>query len=156
VIRAAARDESSVATSAVQGDVAMSADVNSKVVDGIYDAFRQGDVDAILEVVTDDVDWQTEAVGEGAPWWGPHEGKDGVRDFFVGVGSTMVTDEFTVLAQAASDTDVLTVVKFVAHVAATGRSISMELHHQFTFRDGKVSHYRGSEDTQQTAAALAA
>jgi len=133
----------------------MSADVNVKVVDGIYDAFRQGDVDAILEVVADDVDWQTEAAGPGAPWWGPHAGKDGVRDFFVEVGSTMVIDEFTVLAMAASDTDVLTVVKFVAHVATTGRSISMELHHRFTFRDGKVCRYRGTEDTQQTAAALA-
>jgi ketosteroid isomerase-like protein len=125
------------------------------VVAGIYDAFRQGDVDAILEVVTDDVDWQTEAVGKDAPWWGPHSGKAGVRDFFAGVGSTMATDEFTVLATAASDTDVLTVIRYVAHAKTTGRGISMELHHQFTFRDGKVCRYRGTEDTQQTAAALA-
>jgi ketosteroid isomerase-like protein len=133
----------------------MSADVNVKVVDGIYDAFRRGDVDAIVAVVTDDVDWQTEAAGKGAPWWGPHSGKDGVRDFFAGVGSTMVTDEFTVLSTAATDTDVLTVVRFVAHAVTTGRGISMELHHRFSFRDGKVCLYRGTEDTQQTAAALA-
>ena len=30
------------------------------------------------------------------------------------------------------------------------------LHHYFQFRDGKVSYYRGSEDTAQTAAALEA
>ena len=30
----------------------------------------------------------------------------------------------------------------------------MDLHHFFTFRDGKIAYYRGTEDTAQTAAAL--
>jgi ketosteroid isomerase-like protein len=30
----------------------------------------------------------------------------------------------------------------------------MDLHHRFTFRDGKIAYYRGTEDTQQTATAL--
>jgi ketosteroid isomerase-like protein len=30
----------------------------------------------------------------------------------------------------------------------------MNLHHFFTFRDGKIAHYRGTEDTAQTEAVL--
>ncbi len=32
----------------------------------------------------------------------------------------------------------------------------MNLHHYFTFRDGKIVYYRGTEDTAQTAAVLQA
>jgi hypothetical protein len=32
----------------------------------------------------------------------------------------------------------------------------MELHHWFTFRDGLIARYRGTEDTAQTVAVLAA
>ncbi len=30
------------------------------------------------------------------------------------------------------------------------------LHHFFTFRDGRIAYYRGTEDTEQTAAVLRA
>jgi ketosteroid isomerase-like protein len=30
----------------------------------------------------------------------------------------------------------------------------MNLHHYFTFRDGKIAYYRGTEDTAQTQATL--
>ena len=30
----------------------------------------------------------------------------------------------------------------------------MDLHHYFTFRDGKIAYYRGTEDTAQTQATL--
>ena len=32
----------------------------------------------------------------------------------------------------------------------------MDLHHYFTFNDGKIAYYRGTEDTAQTEAALRA
>ncbi|HEX5290391.1 MAG TPA: hypothetical protein VFX25_16135 [Streptosporangiaceae bacterium] len=37
---------------------------------------------------------------------------------------------------------------------ATGKTAAMDLHHYFTFRDGKIAHYRGTEDTAQTQAVL--
>ena len=35
----------------------MSANDNVKVIQSVYEAFGRGDVAAILEVLTDDVDW---------------------------------------------------------------------------------------------------
>src|ERR1019366_8086589 len=49
-------------------------------IEQVYDAFGRGDVAAILDSVTDDVDWASEAKSSGAPWYGVRHGKDGVTD----------------------------------------------------------------------------
>jgi ketosteroid isomerase-like protein len=79
-----------------------------------------------------------------------------VAAFFAEFGSTMEVEEFTPVSIAASDTDVLTVVRFRARSRATGKTAAMDLHHYFTFRDGKIAYYRGAEDTAQTQAVLQA
>jgi len=45
----------------------MSADANTKTIMSVYEAFGRGDVAAILDAVTDDVDWASEAAGTAAP-----------------------------------------------------------------------------------------
>src|SRR5712671_6546989 len=134
----------------------MSADDNIKVIQQVYEAFGRGDVAAIADAVADDVDWAAEASSSAAPWYGVHHGKDGVGSFFAAFGSTMEVEEFTPISIAANDTDVLTVVRFRARSRATGKTAAMDLHHVFTFRDGKIAYYRGTEDTAQTQAALQA
>ena len=46
-------------------------------------------------------------------------------------------------------------IRFAFTVRATGKTTSMDLHHWFRFADGKIVFYRGTEDTEQTAAAFA-
>ena len=134
----------------------MSADANIKTIAEIYEAFGRGDVAAILDAVTDDVDWAAEAASSAAPWYGVRHGKDGVAAFFTAFGSTMEVEEFTPVSFAANDTDVLTVVRFRARSRSTGKAAEMDLHHYFKFRDGKVAYYRGTEDTAQTETVLRA
>jgi ketosteroid isomerase-like protein len=132
----------------------MSADDNIKTVQTMYEAFGRGDVGTVLENVTDDVDWGTEAASTAAPWYGVRHGKDEAASFFQAFGSTMEVQEFTPVTFAANDSDVLTVVRCRTKSRATGRTSAMDLHHFFRFRDGKVWYYRGSEDTAQTESAL--
>ena len=132
----------------------MSADANIKTVVAAYEAFGRGDVAAILDTVTDDVDWAAEAAAPTAPWYGVRRGKDAVAAFFTDYGSAMEVEEFTPVSFAANDTDVLSVVRCRARSRATGKSVAMNLHHFFTFRDGKIAYYRGTEDTAQTEQAL--
>jgi ketosteroid isomerase-like protein len=106
--------------------------------------------------VTDDVDWASDTTSTVAPWYGVHHGKDGVVSFFEAFGSAMEVAEFTPLTFAGNEDAVLTVVRFRAKSRATGKGIDMNLHHYFRFRDGKVSFYRGTEDSSQTEAALTA
>ena len=132
----------------------MSADANIKTVMSAYEAFGRGDVAAILDAVTHDVDWAAEAATPTAPWYGMRRGKDAVARFFTDFGSAMEVEEFTPLTFAANETDVLTVVRCRTTSRRTGKSTAMDLHHLFRFRDGKIAYYRGTEDTAQVEAAL--
>jgi uncharacterized protein len=132
----------------------MSADANIKTIMGVYEAFGRGDVAAILDAVTSDVDWAAEADPAVAPWHGVRHGRDAVAAFFTEFGATMEVEEFIPVSLAANDTDVLSVVRFRARSRATGKTAAMDLHHFFKFRDGKIAYYRGTEDTAQTQAVL--
>lgn len=120
----------------------------------VYAAFGSGDLPAILARLDDAVDWASETTSTAAPWYGARHGKDEVADFFEQFGSTMEVEEFTPVSLAANDTDVLTVVRMRATHRASGKVLAMDLHHRFTFRDGKIVFYRGTEDTAQTEAAF--
>jgi uncharacterized protein len=136
-------------------DRTMAENTNIQTVQRIYEAFATGDVDAIVELVTDDVDWAAEAAGNGAPWFGVHRGPGEVPHFFKEVGATLTVTEFTPLSFASNDDDVIVVIRFGFTVPATGRSGAMNIHHWWRFRDGKVCMYCGSEDTAQMLECLA-
>ena len=123
-------------------------------IQNVYEAFGRGDIDFILDQLTDDVDWAAESTSAVAPWYGVHRGKDAVAGFFAAFGSAMEVEEFSPVSIAANDTDVLTVVRLRARSRSTGKTAAMDLHHYFRFRDGKIAYYRGTEDTAQTEAVL--
>ncbi|MBY8876184.1 nuclear transport factor 2 family protein [Actinacidiphila acidipaludis] len=127
----------------------MSADTNVATITSVYEAFGRGDVQAILNVLSEDVNWATETVSTAAPWYGVRSGKSEVRAFFEQFAAAMKVDEFTPLAFAASETDVMTVVRLKAHHRANGGNVAMQMHHWFTFRDGQIVHHRATEDTAQ-------
>jgi len=131
-------------------------DPKIQTVQKIYEAFGRGDVATILDQLTDDVDWASEASSTAAPWYGVHKGKGEVPDFFSSLGAAVDVLEFTPLSIAANDTDVMVTIRFGMKSKATGKSGEMELHHWWQFRDGKVCRYRGSEDTALTADLLTA
>jgi len=59
------------------------------------------------------------------------------------------------LVFVGNGTDVLTVVRFGMRIPATGKQGAMELHHWFHFEpNGKISRYRGTEDTALAAELL--
>jgi ketosteroid isomerase-like protein len=132
------------------------ADAKIQTVQAIYEAFGRGDVAAILDRLTDDVDWASEPESKVAPWHGVHKGKGEVPKFFEVLGATIEVTEFTPLAFTSNETDVMAVIRFAMRIPATGKQGAMDLHHWFQFTpDGKVKRYRGTEDTALTASLLA-
>ena len=131
-------------------------DDNIRIVKEIYDAVGNGYIDAILERVSDDVDWAAEAAGGAAPWYGPRVGKDGVASFFNDLGSTIEISEFMPRNFAAGGDDVHLLVDWTFRPIATGHEVSMTMHHYWRLRHGKVEQFRGSEDSALTAQAFAA
>jgi len=135
----------------------MSAEQNIEAVKAMYEAFGRGDVDAILERCTDDVDWGSDVADPVAPWQGIKHGKTEVATFFEGIAQTGPVTEFTPLSFAGNeDGEVHTYVRYEFSVTATGKDVATNIHHYWRFRDGKVAYYRGSEDSALIAAALTA
>jgi ketosteroid isomerase-like protein len=133
----------------------MAGDENIKTIQRVYEAFGRGDLGTILDALTDDVDWAADTSTSSAPWYGPRKGKDAVTAFFESFGATMEVDEFTPLTFAANDTEVFSIVRIRTRSRANGKPVAMNLHHWFVFTDGKISFYRGTEDTAQVQAVLA-
>ncbi len=129
---------------------------NITTVKEIYDAVGRGDVDAILDRVTDDVDWAAEAASSAAPWYGQRAGRDGAGSFFGDLASSIEITKFTPHSYAAGDDDVHLLVDWAFRSIATGREASMTMHHYWRLRDGKVAYFRGSEDTELTAQVFSA
>lgn len=133
----------------------MSAEQNIQTTKEMYEALGRGDIGAILERVTDDVDWSTDAAIKSAPWYGPKHGKEQVRGFFEAIGKTGPITDFTPLSFASSDEgEVMVLIRYAFTVTATGKDVAMNMHHYWKFRDGKAFFVRSSEDTAQVAAAL--
>ena len=132
----------------------MSADDNLATVQELYAAFGRGDVAAILDRLTDDVDWAADAASGTAPWHGQRKGKAEVTGFFEGLGGAVETTEFTPLAFATSENEVMVLIRYGVKARTSGREGTMLLHHYWRFRDGKVEYYRGSEDSELVAQLL--
>lgn len=116
----------------------------------VYEAFSRADIGFILDQLTDDVDWASCPDSDIAPWHGIHKGKAEVPNFFKALGENLEITEFTPLSFAANETDVMVVTRWSAAAPATGKTVTMDIHHWWRFRDRKIYLYRGTEDTAQT------
>ncbi|MFI6996546.1 nuclear transport factor 2 family protein [Nocardia sp. NPDC050175] len=130
----------------------MSAESHIQTVKTFYAAFVQGDVPGLLATLGDDIDWASETTSTVAPWYGIRHGKDAVASYLQQLAETLEVKDFTPVRYAVADSDVLTVVHFHATNRATGRQVTMDLHHQFTFHDSHIVYFRGTEDTAQVEA----
>jgi ketosteroid isomerase-like protein len=64
-------------------------------------------------------------------------------------------ERFEPTAMAGDSDDVLAVVAYAVKSRATGKSGAMNIHHHFKVADGKVTYFRGSEDTALVKGLLA-
>lgn len=120
----------------------------------LYAAYGRGDMDAVLAEVADDVDWAAEAASTTLPWYGPHRGKQEVPRFFEAIASTVDISAFDMVGLASNETDVVATVHWTFTVKTTGKTASMYMQHWWRFADGKIVFFRGSEDSEQSAAAF--
>jgi uncharacterized protein len=122
----------------------------------IYEAFGRGDVGFIVDVMSDDVEWEAwsdnSAQAAGVPWLRRRQGKAGVAEFFQLVGPFQI-HELTVLSIMANDRQVA--AEFVIDATPPGaRRYRDEEIHLWTFGDdGKVTRLRHYVDTARHIAA---
>ena len=131
----------------------MSERTNADVVQRGYEAFGRGDIPALLDLLTDDVEWTLQGPSV-IPFAGTRHGHEGVAEFFSVLGETLDFEQFEPREFVAQGDTVVVVGVERSLSRATGRTIEQEWAHVNTLRDGKIAEFRAFEDTGAYVAAL--
>ena len=126
---------------------------NVQVVQDIYAAFGRGDVQVILDRVTDDTEWGFNVGASDVPWHAPVKGKGEVPRFFEKL-QAMEVHAFEPKAFMDSGPHVIAHIHIAYTVRSTGKEVDMDQLHWWTLNgESKVKRLMHFEDT---AAVLAA
>ena len=124
---------------------------NVDVVQGAWDAFGRGDIDAVLEAIAPSAETR---VPESLPWGGTYAGPDGFRDFLA-----RLYDSFEVFSATpqkvlgADDNHVVVLAKTKGRTKA-GATIEGKVIWIYQLRDGKIADAESFGDTAQLLEAL--
>lgn len=130
----------------------MSEMMNVQIVQQIYAAFGKRDMQALLTLLSNEIDWQLLGPPKIAHA-GPHHGRDQVRRFFATVAETLDIQQFAPREFIAQGDKVVALGYYAGRVKVTGREYASEWVHVFTLRDGKVIKFREYTDTANLVAA---
>jgi ketosteroid isomerase-like protein len=128
------------------------ADLTAKV-QALYAAFGRGDIPGIVEMLTDDVVWESEGPAI-ISYSGIRHGKKDAVGFFEGLGADHTNPKLTIAEYVEQGDTVMTLGRYSATVKATGKVFDTPIAHYWKFRDGKVARYVGLADTAAGVAAL--
>jgi hypothetical protein len=133
----------------------MSDQQNVQTVQDAYAAFGRGDIQAILNRLTDDVEWFLPGEGE-IPQAGLYRGKEGVSRFFQVLAQDTEFSRFEPGTYIAQGDHVVALGRYKAKVRQTGRSFEAEWAMVFTFRGGKIAKFHEYTDTSAISRAYQA
>lgn len=118
---------------------------NLDVIQGTYDAFAAGDIEAVLATFDDDITW---IEAEGGPYGGAYHGPDDVvGNVFGPLGEEW--DDFRVGPERFSDggDTIVTTGTYSGTYTATGRSFEAPFAHVWDLEDGDVVRFQQYIDT---------
>jgi uncharacterized protein len=118
---------------------------NVEVVQEIYEAVGRGDIPAVLELLTDNVEWTFQGPSA-IPFAGTRRGRGGVAEFFL-VGENVEFEQFEPREFVVQGNMVAVLGYERSVIKPTGRTLEQEWTHVYTLRDGKIAKFRAFEDT---------
>jgi len=125
---------------------------NLKVVQELYGAFGRGDIAAVLDTLTDDVDWLAYGPAD-IPLYGSRRGREQVAEFFALSAETLDIEQFEPREFISQGDKVVALFYERGKAKASGGSYELHGVDVFTLRDGKVASLRGYWDCASLAAA---
>ena len=117
------------------------------VVQDVYGAFGQGDIPAILGMLTEDVAWGVEGRAGDYPTFGPRRGPAGALAFFQAMGEVEDVTAFEPRTFHPSGDTVLVQGRIAMNLKNNGKTLDYDWVHNFTVRDGKVAGFKELYDT---------
>jgi ketosteroid isomerase-like protein len=135
------------------GEADMSSEENVQTAKEGYAAFGRGDVGAILEQLTDDIEWIEPGPADVIAAAGTYRGKEQVAGFFATLGENVEIHKFEPHEFIAQGDHVVVLIHSEATVKRTGRKVTDHLAHVWTFKGGKLARFEVFSDTAAIVAA---
>jgi ketosteroid isomerase-like protein len=133
----------------------MSEQQNLDIIRRGYEAFGHGDIDTLLGLFDEQIEWVTPGPAE-LPTSGRRTGKEQVGQFFGIVNDLFEIHRFEPKQMIAQGDRVVVLGEESATVKATGKVLDNSWAHVFTLRDGRVIAFQEYFDTASTVAELQA
>jgi ketosteroid isomerase-like protein len=130
----------------------MSEQENIAVVQQVYANFKAGNIQALVDQMTDDVVWQLPEI-KNVAIAGKRTGREAVTDFFATVARDQDVIEFEPREIVAQNDKVVSLGHYKWRVKATGREFASDFVHIFTIRDGRIAGFREHFDSAVVAGA---
>ncbi len=124
----------------------MSETNNVELVKKGYEHFGSGDIEGLLNLFADDINWKTPTV-ENADYTGERSGKEEVTEFFSRLDESEEFSNFEPTEFIAQGDRVVVLGKSAGTVKPTGNNFETDWVHIFTVRDGKVTAFQEFFDT---------
>jgi uncharacterized protein len=125
---------------------------NSSLIESLYDSFLRGDLDAILEIISDDAELIVYGPAE-LPFTGHFRGQSGTKQFLEALTTTQddITAEIT--ERIVQGNSVVIIGSYSAKIKATGKTIHTPIAHVWTVESGKITRFLDFFDTAAAQAA---
>ena len=126
---------------------------NLEIIQRGYEAFGRGDLDALLSLFADNIEWVSPGPAD-LPTAGTRRGRQQVADFFRILDELFEFQRFEPKTFIAQDDRVVVLGEDTARIKATGKVLDSAWAHAFSLRDGKVASFHEYIDTAAIVAEL--
>ena len=133
----------------------MSEQQNVEVVRRGYEAFGRGDLNALLALFDEQIEWVSPGPPE-LPTSGRRRGRQAVAEFFKAVNDTFDIQRFEPKEFIAQGDRVVVLGEDTSRIKATGKALESAWAHAFVLRNGKVVSFHEYIDTSEVVAELRA
>jgi ketosteroid isomerase-like protein len=130
----------------------MNEQANIELLKQAYDAYDKGDIQRLLSLLAQDIDWDLPEV-EGIPFTGKRHGLNEVSDFFRVMAQCQEPREFKPDRFIGQGDQVIVLGHGTFTVRATGAEYSDEWCHVFRVAGGKIASFKEYCDTHKAAQA---
>jgi ketosteroid isomerase-like protein len=131
----------------------MSEQDNVEVVKRAYSNFKTGDVGALVEQLSEDVEWRLPEI-QGAPFAGARRGRGQVSEFFTSLADSQKVVSFEPREFVSQGDKVVALGTYNWRVKQNGREYGGDWAHVFTVRDGRIEGFHEYMDSAQAEAAF--
>jgi ketosteroid isomerase-like protein len=119
---------------------------NKNVVTQAYNNFKTGDIEGLLNLMSDDISWTLPDM-EGVPFGGSRTGRAAVAEFFDKVIGSQEVVTFEPAELIAEGDKVIALGHYDWRVKANNHEFGADFAHVWTIRDGKAVEFHEYMDT---------